>query len=102
MNKAKKLLALLLALVMVLGLAACGGGTTSTPAASGSNEAVSDDSTGSSSDTPLVVGYLPFSSKFSPFFAETAYDQDVVSMTQLPLLTSDRSGACLLYTSRCV
>ncbi len=95
MNKAKKLLALLLALVMVLGLAACGGGTTSTPAASGSNEAVSDDSTGSSSDTPLVVGYLPFSSKFSPFFAETAYDQDVVSMTQLPLLTSDRSGAVI-------
>ena len=95
LNKAKKLLALLLALVMVLGLAACGGGTTSTPAASGSNEAVSDDSTGSSSDTPLVVGYLPFSSKFSPFFAETAYDQDVVSMTQLPLLTSDRSGAVI-------
>ena len=25
-------------------------------------------------DTPLVVGYSPFSSKFSPFFAETAYD----------------------------
>ena len=95
MNKAKKLLALLLALVMVLGLAACGGGTTSTPAASGSNETVSDNSTGSSSDTPLVVGYLPFSSKFSPFFAETAYDQDVVSMTQLPLLTTDRNGSVI-------
>ena len=92
MNKAKKLLALLLALVMVLGLAACGGGSTSTPAASGSNTPATD---GASSDTPLVVGYLPFSSKFSPFFAETAYDQDVVSMTQLPLLTTDRNGSVI-------
>ena len=25
-------------------------------------------------DTPLVVGYSPFNSKFSPFFATTAYD----------------------------
>ena len=92
MNKAKKLLALLLALVMVLGLAACGGGNTSTPAASGSNTPATD---GESGDTPLVVGYLPFSSKFSPFFAETAYDQDVVSMTQLPLLTTDRNGSVI-------
>ena len=92
MNKAKKLLALLLALVMVLGLAACGGGSTSTPAASGSNTPATD---GESGDTPLVVGYLPFSSKFSPFFAETAYDQDVVSMTQMNLLSSDRTGAII-------
>lgn len=92
MNKAKKLLALLLALVMVLGLAACGGGSTSTPAASGSNTPATD---GESGDTPLVVGYLPFSSKFSPFFAETAYDQDVVAMTQMNLLSSDRTGAII-------
>ena len=44
-------------------------------------------------NTPLVVGYSPFNSKFSPFFAETAYDQDVADLTQLPLLTSDRTGA---------
>ncbi len=41
----------------------------------------------------LVVGYSPFSSKFSPFFAETAYDQDVYTMTALSLLNSDRTGA---------
>lgn len=92
MNKAKKLLALLLALVMVLGLAACGGGNTSTPAASGSNTPATD---GEGGDTPLVVGYAPFSSKFSPFFAETAYDVDAQAMTQISLLTSDRTGAII-------
>ena len=50
----------------------------------------------SSGDTPLVVGYSPFSSKFSPFFSETAYDQDVYAMTQIGLLTSDRTGAIIL------
>ena len=94
MNKAKKLLALLLALAMVFALAACGSGNTSTPASSGSNAPASDDA-GSSSDTPLVVGYSPFSSKFSPFFAETSYDMDATTMTQLTLLSSDRTGAII-------
>lgn len=44
-------------------------------------------------DTPLVVGYSPFSEKFSPFFADTAYDQDVVNITAVGLLTTDRAGA---------
>ena len=80
MKKAKRTLALLLALVMSLSLlAGCG-----------------DGGGGSTDDTtPLVVGYAPFSSKFSPFFSETAYDQDVWVMTQLGLLTSDRTGAII-------
>ena len=71
----KKRLALLLALVMVCVsvLAGCSGG--------------------GSGDKPLVVGYSNFSSKFSPFFAETAYDQDVATMTQVSLLNMDRLGA---------
>lgn len=40
----------------------------------------------------LVVGYNTFSQKFSPFFATTAYDQDVASMVSLPLLGTDREG----------
>lgn len=40
----------------------------------------------------LVVGYNTFSQKFSPFFATTAYDQDVSSMVSLPLLGTDREG----------
>ncbi|MCR5808566.1 MAG: ABC transporter substrate-binding protein [Clostridiales bacterium] len=46
-------------------------------------------------DKTLVVGYSPFNSKFSPFFSETAYDQDAMAMTQISLLTSDRTGAVI-------
>ncbi|QRN83064.1 ABC transporter substrate-binding protein [Chloroflexota bacterium] len=46
-------------------------------------------------DTPLVVAYQDFSQKFSPFFADTGYDQDVVSMTQIALLTTDRVGGII-------
>lgn len=40
----------------------------------------------------LVVGYNNFNEKFSPFFATSAYDQDVTSMTQVGLLSVDRGG----------
>jgi peptide/nickel transport system substrate-binding protein len=49
----------------------------------------------SASNTPLVVAYEQFSQKFSPFFADTGYDQDVVAMTQLGLLTTDRTGGII-------
>ncbi len=44
-------------------------------------------------DKPLVAGYSNFSSKFSPFFSETAYDQDVWYLTSVQLLDVDRLGA---------
>ncbi|MBQ3290780.1 MAG: ABC transporter substrate-binding protein [Mogibacterium sp.] len=69
----KKRLALFLCLaMMVTALAGCGGG---------------------GSDKPLVAGYSNFSSKFSPFFSETAYDQDVWTLTSVSLLNTDRLGA---------
>ena len=46
-------------------------------------------------DTPLVVAYQDFSQKFSPFFADTGYDQDVADMTQIALLTTDRVGGII-------
>ncbi len=48
--------------------------------------------------TPLVVATDKLSLKFSPFFAETAYDMDIVGMTQLSLLTTDRVGG-IIYNS---
>ena len=72
MTKIRKLLSVVLAGSMVLGM--------STMAAAEENS------------KPLVVGYSNFNSKFSPFFAETAYDRDVSDMTQISLLSSDRMG----------
>ena len=46
-------------------------------------------------ETPLVVAIQALSSKFSPFFADTGYDQDVVEMTQVALMTTDRTGAII-------
>ncbi|MBQ3724847.1 MAG: ABC transporter substrate-binding protein [Oscillospiraceae bacterium] len=83
----KKILSLLLALVMVVALLA-GCGQTATPSNEG-EEAPAEAKT-------LSVGYSPFNSKFSPFFSQTAYDQDAMAMTQLGLLASDRTGAIIL------
>ncbi len=40
----------------------------------------------------LTVGYTGFCQKFSPFTAQLQCDSDVVDMTQLYLLTTDRAG----------
>jgi len=100
-KNASKLTAGLLALAM---LAGCSGSTStsSVPASAGSGSsaassvAETEPSQGATADTPLVVGYDQFNSKFSPFFSETAYDQDVYAMTQIGLMNSDRTGA-LIY-----
>ncbi len=114
--KLRKMLALMLALAMALGaLTACGGSAASEPAESAeapaeeeaeapaeepaeepesepAEEPAEEPEQKTDPNTPLVVGYSPFSSKFSPFFAETAYDQDAASMTQLGLYPLDRLG----------
>ncbi len=95
----KKILAMLLALAMVFALAACGEtapapAQSDTAAPAASNDAPAQEP--AANDTPLVVGYDAFNSKFSPFFSETAYDQDVWTMTQLSLLGNDRTGGMIL------
>ncbi|MBR3560210.1 MAG: ABC transporter substrate-binding protein [Oscillospiraceae bacterium] len=91
----KKLLSLLLALVMVLSLAACGSKETPAETSTPDAETTAPVETAAEAQT-LSVGYSPFNSKFSPFFSQTAYDQDAQTMTQLGLLTSDRTGAIIL------
>lgn len=81
----KRALALILSLVMCVGLfTACG------------EQKNPDGNGGESKDTPLVVGYSAFNQKFSPFFSETEYDQDVWVMTSLVLLNSDRQGQIIM------
>ena len=45
-----------------------------------------------SSAVPLVVAQGEFSEEFSPFYSNSAYDAEVMEMTQLSLLTTDRAG----------
>ena len=94
----KKLLALLLATIMILSLAACGQQAAPAADEKPAAAAAADESAPAAPekvDTPLVVGYSPFNQKFSPFFSETAYDLDVWTMTSTNLLTSDRTGAVI-------
>ena len=109
MKKAKVLLALLLTMVMVLSVALTGCGnnkkeeapaeaeeaeaTEEAEAEAEEAEATEEREAAEDGSMPMVVGYSNFSNKFSPFFAETAYDQDVAGMTQIPLLSTDRVGA---------
>ena len=101
MNNRKKTLALLLALLMGLSLIA---GCAKTPADPETPDVTQNPAATNTEEpkeskndtTPLVVGYSPFSSKFSPFFAESAYDTDVYEMTAVPLLNSDRTGAIIM------
>lgn len=88
MKNIKKFLALALALAMVFALAACGEEpATESPAAESEAPVESE----APNDT-LVFATATFGQKFSPFFATTAYDQDVVTLTQGALLAADREG----------
>ena len=96
----RRLLALFMALVMILGLmTACSGGSGSGGSSSG-KDTEGEGGEGqqeASSDTPLVVGYSSFSSKFSPFFSETEYDKDASDMTQIYLIDNDRLGQIVYH-----
>lgn len=73
MRKLTKLFSLALALVMVLSMTAV-------------------TATAEEGDATLVYATSTFGEKFSPFFATTAYDQEVADLTQAGLLPSDRGG----------
>ena len=90
-----RLMALVLALVMVLGLCACGA-KTEAPAEATAPEATEAPAPVEEVNDTLVVAYDYFSQKFSPFFATTSYDQDAAALTQVSLLPSDREGNVLL------
>ena len=78
MKNAKRIIALVLTAVLCLSLfAACGNG-------------------GGANSKPLVVSSAHFESKFSPFFAASHEDMNIVSMTAATVLGLDRVGAPVL------
>ncbi|MCK4500324.1 hypothetical protein KAU11_07495, partial [Candidatus Babeliales bacterium] len=89
-----KVLALLLVLVMSLSVfAGCQDKADTTEVPETETETKAPEATEEvKSTTPLVVGYMDFSEKFSPFFSDSGYDADVVAVTQVQLLTTDRTG----------
>ncbi len=114
MQNVKRMLALILVFAMMFALAACSErnetdttaankpGEQTTTAANGEPNGTDKPNTPASSEdnkpvnnTPLVVAYSPFSQKFSPFYADTAYDQDVAGMVGLGLMTTDRMGGII-------
>ena len=79
-------------------LAGCGGAASSAATASseGTSTATAEASTTAASDGTLVLAETGFESKFSPFFAASAADQDVIDLTQIALLGADRKGEMVL------
>ena len=99
MKNTKQVLALAMAVAMAAGLlAGCGSSASSSAESVASSEATSEAAatdTGSSDGT-LVLADTGFEGKFSPFFAASASDQDVIDLTQIALLGADRKGEMIL------
>ena len=95
----KKSISMLLATALTgTMLAGCGGAASSAATASSESNstATAEASTTAASDGTLVLAETGFESKFSPFFAASASDQDVIDLTQIALLGADRKGEMVL------
>lgn len=80
MSNLNKLLALVLALILACALTIGG---------------VAEEAAEERDEGTLVYATATFGQKFSPFFATTAYDMEVVDLTQALLLQADRGGAII-------
>ncbi len=106
MKHSKRFMALFLAAAMTSSmLAACSspsgesGSAESTSGSESAAESTTGDSAEASGETrsgdsdTLVAASNHFEGKFSPFFAASAEDQDIVSLTTPGILATDREGA---------
>ena len=99
MKNTKQAIALASAAALSLSLlAGCGGAASSSAATSGesSSTATASTTTTTTADGTIVLAETGFEGKFSPFFAASASDQDVIDLTQLGLLGADRKGEMIL------
>lgn len=98
MKKAKQVLALLTAAAMCLGvMAGCNKTSSDASSSTGStSEAATAETAGSHADDTLVVAMTGLEGKFSPFFATSAQDNDIMNLNQLALFQPDRMGEMIL------
>ena len=96
MKNTKQAIALASAAALSLSLlAGCGGAASSSAATSGESSSTAT-ATATTADGTIVLAETGFEGKFSPFFAASASDQDVIDLTQLGLLGADRKGEMIL------
>ena len=94
MKNTKQAIALASAAALSLSLlAGCGGAASSSASGESSSTATA---TATTADGTIVLAETGFEGKFSPFFAASASDQDVIDLTQLGLLGADRKGEMVL------
>ena len=96
MKNTKQAIALASAAALSLSLlAGCGDAASSSAATSGESSSTAT-ATATTADGTIVLAETGFEGKFSPFFAASASDQDVIDLTQLGLLGADRKGEMVL------
>ena len=52
------------------------------------------------SSAPMVIGSETFQGIFSPFFSRITADSDVVNLTQIPLIDTDRTGSWVMQGTK--
>ena len=97
MKNTKQAIALATAAALSVSLlAGCGGAASSTASATSGSTSTSATEANTASDGTIVLAETGFEGKFSPFFAASASDQDVIDLTQLGLLAADRKGEIIM------
>lgn len=96
MKNTKQVIALASAAALSVSVLAGCGGAASDATSESTSTATAEASNTAASDGTLVLAETGFEGKFSPFFASSASDQDVIDLTQLDLLGADRKGEMIL------
>ena len=96
MKNTKQVIALASAAALSVSVLAGCGGAASDATSESTSTATAEASNTAASDGTLVLAETGFEGKFSPFFASSASDQDVIDLTQLSLLGADRKGEMIL------
>ena len=95
MIKRRSVLAFTLAAVMAFSPAAMAEAVTEGQEAATEAEGTAAEAASGEARNNIVYATASFGQKFSPFFATTAYDMEVVDLTQALALATDRGGAVI-------